>query len=136
MATTRTPLGLHVLVVEDDPASRMFLERALLRLGCTVNAVGDGDTAVALAAHACFDVVFMDVRIPGRDGLSATQAIRQNAGFQPCIIGLSAFAFDSDRRAGMDAGMDMYLAKPVDLSDLELTLRNLEPGDHNGSPTA
>ncbi|MDP3871225.1 MAG: response regulator [Methyloversatilis sp.] len=64
------------------------------------------------------DVFLMDMSMPAMDGLGATRAIRAHAGAQPRIIALTANAFDTDRRKCIDAGMDDFLAKPINFAQM------------------
>jgi signal transduction histidine kinase/DNA-binding response OmpR family regulator len=116
--------GLRVLLVEDNPTNQLVTSSILARAGAEVRVVGDGISAVAAAAADCFDVVLMDVQMPGMDGIAATRAIRaaETAGQRQRIVGLTAAAgadFEQECRA---AGMDAYLSKPVPRDVLLRTL--------------
>jgi hypothetical protein len=108
------PLGLAVLLAEDNPVNQKVAERILHHLGCTTTIVANGAEAVAVAARGVFDVILMDSHMPAMDGLEATRRIRQlpeSAGTVP-IIALTAAALSGDRERCLAAGMDGYLAKP------------------------
>jgi hypothetical protein len=108
------PLGLAVLLAEDNPVNQKVAERILSHLGCTTTTVANGSEAVATAASGRFDVILMDSHMPAMDGLEATRRIRQlpgSAGTVP-IIALTAAALSGDRERCLAAGMDGYLAKP------------------------
>ena len=82
----------------------------------------DGGEAVSQCGLQPFEVVLMDMAMPGMDGLEATRLIRSCGMHQPRIIALTANAFESDRRACLDAGMDDFLAKPMDACQLAAKL--------------
>lgn len=105
----------RVLIVEDHPVNCMIVSAMLKRLGCEVDEVTNGEDAVQRAASGEFDLIFMDYELPKLNGIEATRRIRESmgAGSQVPIIALSGHAFDSDRQAFLDAGMNDHLAKPV-----------------------
>jgi two-component system, sensor histidine kinase and response regulator len=120
--------GLSVLVAEDNKVNQDIVRRMLERLGCRVETVDNGLDAVAAVHRSSFDVVLMDVQMPGLDGFAATAAIRA----LPCaarrdvwIVALTAAAFEEDVRRCRDAGMNDFLAKPVRLADLDACLARL-----------
>jgi two-component system, sensor histidine kinase and response regulator len=105
--------------------------KALRRLGFDVARAHDGKEAVALGGAAArgeaprFDIILMDIKMPGLDGYEATRAIRREeaqAGCRTPIIALTANALESDRRACLAAGVDEFLAKPVELARLAETI--------------
>lgn len=106
------PLAGHVLVVDDNQINRDVAAGVLKRLGLAVTTAGNGQEAVDLLASGSFDLVLMDMQMPRLDGLAATRILRAN-GCRVPIIGLTANAFDSDRQACLEAGMNGYLAKPA-----------------------
>ncbi|MGH2657866.1 MAG: response regulator transcription factor [Actinomycetota bacterium] len=113
-----------VLVVDDEPAVRDALERALRSEGCVVRTALDG--ADALDAHEEFepDVMVVDILMPGLDGLEVCRALR--AAHQPTpILLLTARDAVADRVEGLDAGADDYLVKPFALEELLARLRAL-----------
>jgi PAS domain S-box-containing protein len=122
----------RVLVVEDDRLNSIFLIRALEKLDCRACAVENGEQALhALRMHA-FDTVLMDIQMPIMGGLEATRAIRSGkAGSRASgipIIALTACAMTGDRETFLEAGMNEYLPKPVDLDSLRHALaRVLSP---------
>ena len=119
------PVGIRVLLVEDNEVNRKVAVRMLERLGCAVDVAGDGTTAVQKVAVNDYDVVFMDVHMPRMDGYEATRIIRQQedgSGQHQVIIAVTADALAGDRERCLQAGMDDYLAKPFKESDLRATL--------------
>ena len=116
----------HVLVAEDNPVNQELARSMLETLGCRVTLVGNGAAAVAAVEKTRFDVVLMDVQMPGMDGLVATATIRQKEartrGARVPIIALTANAFVQDREACLTSGMDDYVAKPFTMEKLRAAL--------------
>jgi CheY-like chemotaxis protein len=110
-----------VLLAEDNPVNALLAKTLLRREGCAVETAASGDEAVASMARARYDLVLMDMRMPGMDGLAATRAVRALGDDTP-IVALTANAFAEDRRACLDAGMNGHLAKPIDVEQLRATL--------------
>ncbi|MCS3726352.1 signal transduction histidine kinase/FixJ family two-component response regulator [Bradyrhizobium betae] len=106
---------LRVLVAEDDAVNRMVVSKMLGGFDVDLRVVTDGIAAVAAASEHDHDVVLMDVRMPGMDGLAATRAIRaRGGGFDALpIIALTANAFPEDVKICREAGMSDFLAKPL-----------------------
>ncbi len=127
--------GLSVLVAEDNEINALLTDALLRRLGHRPTVVGNGDAAVeawrtARAEGQPFDLVLMDLYMPGRDGIDATQEIRaQEAdgdGRQTPIVALTANTADDDREACRAAGFDEFLVKPVDRDRLASVLKDLQ----------
>jgi len=113
--------GLRVLLAEDNPVNALLAKTLLRREGCSVETAASGEEAVASMARARYDLVLMDMRMPGMDGLTATRVVREKGDETP-IIALTANAFSEDRRACLEAGMNDHLAKPVDVEQLRAAL--------------
>ena len=97
--------------------------RMLKLLGHRTVVVGDGKGALQALEGSSYDVVLMDVQMPGMDGLEATRRIRAGATADgPYIVAMTAHALPEDRQRCLDAGMDGYLAKPFTLDTLEVAL--------------
>ena len=111
--------ALSVLVVEDHPVNRMILEAWLSSAGHATASAENGQIAVDVCADQAFDLIIMDVNMPVMDGLSATRLIRQSgANAETPIAVLSASARTEDHEAGIEAGADAYLNKPIDFAAL------------------
>lgn len=111
--------SLRVLVVEDHPVNRMILEAWMSSASHITSTAENGQVAVDIAKDQPFDLIIMDVNMPVMDGLTATRMIReggQNAG-TPIVV-LSASARHEDHEAGLQAGADAYLNKPIDFGAL------------------
>ena len=137
-----TGAPLRILLAEDQAVSRAFACRLLERLGHRVTAVEDGAAALQAWHNGCFDLVLMDVQMPGMDGPTATAAIREaeagSANATP-IIALTAHALTGDREQLLNAGFNGYCAKPLDLEALlaEMNLVLSDPlrcSSHGGTP--
>lgn len=115
---------MHILVVEDDPSLQRGLLEVLERAGHTVRTVGDGADADALLADESFDLVVLDLGLPGLDGLVVLRRLRQRQRTVPVLI-LSARDRTEDRVRGLDAGADDYLDKPFERSEFEARVRAL-----------
>lgn len=116
--------ALSVLLAEDNPVNQRVAQLLLTRRGHQVDIVGTGAEAVAAVARIPYDLVLMDVQMPVLDGLAATEQIRANppAHGAPRIVALTANAMVDDQAASRRAGMDDFLAKPIQESDLDAIL--------------
>lgn len=120
VAPTR-PSGTRVLLVEDNPVGALLAATLLRREGCAVETAASGHEAIDAMKRARYDLVFMDMRMPGMDGPSAARAIRAGGDRTP-IVALTANAFAEDRKACLEAGMDDHLVKPLELESLRASL--------------
>jgi len=113
----------RVLIAEDNPLNQRVSQRMVQRLGYEVAVVENGREAVEAVEREEFDVVLMDCQMPELDGYEATEAIR-GLGERGAvsIVALTANAMDGDRQRCLDAGMDDYLTKPIQVDDLERAL--------------
>ena len=112
---------MRVLVAEDNPVNALLAKSLLRREGCTVELAGTGDEALLALQRSRYDLVLMDMRMPGLDGPAATRALRARGDETP-VIAVTANAFDEDRRACLEAGMNDFLTKPVDPAALRAAL--------------
>jgi two-component system response regulator MprA len=115
---------MKVLVVDDEPALRAALERALRLEGHDVALAPDGERALDAVAGARPDAVVLDVAMPGLDGLEVCRRMRAGGDRTPVLMLTARDAVD-DRVAGLDAGADDYLVKPFALRELQARLRAL-----------
>jgi diguanylate cyclase (GGDEF)-like protein len=116
---------MRILIADDDPVSRRMLERILIRLGHEVIAVPDGPEAVqALQAPDGPRMAILDWMMPGADGLSVCRILRQREGPYLYLILLTARDRREDMVAGLDAGADDFLTKPLDADELRSRLRS------------
>ncbi len=121
--------GLQVLVSEDHPTNRLVVEAMLMKLGHHPTMCENGLQALQLMRQQRFDLVLMDLHTPQMDGFEATRAIRElppPRGQVP-IIAFSADAFEESRRRAEQAGVSVFLAKPVELDALDACLQRVAP---------
>jgi len=114
--------GARVLLAEDNPINALLARSLLEREGCAVDRVSHGEEALAAVAGTNYDLILMDVRMPGMGGRETTEALRAR-GCRIPIVALTADAFEEDRRACLNAGMDDFLTKPLKQADLQAMLR-------------
>ncbi|WP_244432570.1 PAS domain-containing hybrid sensor histidine kinase/response regulator [Desulfocurvibacter africanus] len=118
--------SMRVLVAEDNEINRYLAKSLLQERGHSVHTVRTGSEALQALAGERFDLVLMDVRMPGMDGEQATRAIRGNPppGVDPAvpIVALTACALKGDRERFLGVGMNAYLAKPINIEELDRVL--------------
>ncbi|MEY4884545.1 MAG: hypothetical protein RIS34_2399 [Pseudomonadota bacterium] len=115
---------MRLLLIEDDPALQLSMQRALTRKAMTVAMCGDGRLALAQWQQMRPDVVLLDLSLPGMDGLEVLAQARRSGLDTPVLI-LTARGTVGDRIMGLNTGADDYLAKPFDLDELEARIRAL-----------
>jgi PAS domain S-box-containing protein len=127
--------GARILLAEDNEINREVALATLLSAGLVVDVAADGSAAVDMARAVSYDLVLMDMQMPVMDGLEATAAIRALPGWQTTpIVALTANAFDEDRKACEAAGMDDFLAKPMDPESMFATILKWLSARHTGGP--
>lgn len=123
--------GLRILLVEDDHINQIATEHLLMGAGHKAAIAPDGNKALELLAGQAFDLVLMDIQLPGMDGVQVTSRIRTDPACREFkdipIVALTAYALAGDRERFLSQGMDGYLSKPVDMEDLEALLAELFP---------
>jgi len=115
---------MRVLVVEDEKKTASFVRKALQSEGFVVDVLHDGDEALVAITHTPFDVVVLDIMLPGRDGLSVVRLLRERKIATPVLL-LTARGEVSERVEGLNAGADDYLPKPFALEELTARVRAL-----------
>ena len=136
---------LKILLAEDHPVNQRLAVAILQNWGHTVTVVPNGKRAVEAFSREPFDLIVMDVQMPELNGLEATRTIRrmeQASGGHIFIIAMTAHAFKGDREQCLGAGMDGYVAKPINSADLFTTIESLfhnsvaeTPGAAEPAPT-
>jgi CheY-like chemotaxis protein len=123
-------LPLRILLAEDNSVNLRVGVLMLERLGYRADVAGDGGEVLAALARQPYDVILMDVQMPGIDGLEATRRIRTElpAGRQPRIVALTANVLAEQRQACLAAGMDDFVQKPVGIADLRAALERSARG--------
>jgi len=115
---------MRLLLVEDEPEIRDFLEQPLADAGYEVDAAKDGRSAIQLASGKTYDVLIVDLGLPDQDGIDLILQLRRSGISSPVLI-LSARRSVDDRVKGLEQGGDDYLTKPFALAELLARLRNL-----------
>ena len=110
--------GLRVLVADDNQVNRVLVEKFLNSAPVELAFARDGCEALEQFEVFAPEIILMDMSMPVMDGLEATREIRAQSGLQPVIVALTANAFDTDRKACLDAGMDDFMSKPVSKAKL------------------
>ena len=126
---------MRVLVVEDEKKTASFVRKALQTESFAVDVFHNGDDALAAASTTPFDVIVLDIMLPGRDGISVLKQLRDRKNSTPVLL-LSARGEVNERVEGLNAGADDYLPKPFELSELVARVRALtRRGGENKSTT-
>ena len=111
---------LHLLIVDDDERIRVLLQKFLIRNGFLVSAARDAGHARRILSGLDFDLIVLDVMMPGEDGISLTRDLREDSA-TPILL-LTAKGETEDRIAGLEAGADDYLVKPFEPKELLLRI--------------
>jgi signal transduction histidine kinase/ActR/RegA family two-component response regulator len=120
---------MRILLVEDNAINQKVMLKMLRKLGHMADTAADGAEALRKLELQPYDIVLMDIQLPGMDGFEATKNIRKLWQSGPMVIALTACALEGDKERCMEAGMDGYIAKPVKMNDLEAALL-LHSDDH------
>jgi len=115
---------MRVLLVEDDRQLRTAIARGLREASFAVDQAATGTQALALALENEYDLIILDIMLPGKDGMSICRAIRKKGGQVPILM-LTALDSVDQRIEGLDAGADDYLTKPFDFGELLARARAL-----------
>lgn len=127
LASVDARIGLRILVVEDMVVNQKVARKMLESLGHLPEIAATGEDALDRVKSALYDVIFMDMQMPRMNGLEATAAIRALGGWRSDvpIIAMTANAFESDREACLAAGMNDFVAKPINVPDLVAAIRRV-----------
>jgi two-component system OmpR family response regulator len=115
---------MKILYVEDDPEAQAFVSRALRESGFVIDTAGDGETGFELASAGAYDVLILDVKLPGMSGFELLRRLRR-AGVSVPVLFLTAQGEVADRIEGLELGADDYLAKPFAFNVLLARIRAL-----------
>jgi CheY-like chemotaxis protein len=123
---------VRVLAAEDNPTNQLVLRTIMQTFGVDLTLVGDGLQAVDAWRSSEFDLILMDIQMPVMDGVAATRLIREAETQTPRrripIVALSANAMTHQVAEYLSAGMDLHVAKPIELSKLHAALREVTEG--------
>ncbi len=115
--------GVKVLVVEDNPVNQLVARRMLEHLGMRCDVVGNGDEAIEVLDRIPYDIVLMDIQMPGLDGYATTRELRKRGMEALPVVAMTANALDEDVARCLRAGMNGHIAKPVTLPALRRAVR-------------
>lgn len=114
------------LVVEDTALNMELVMEILRSLGMDVDIANDGEEAVRKTEKEVYDIIFMDIALPGIDGAQATGIIKSRPGYKNVpVIALTAFAMKGDKEKFIAGGFDDYIAKPIDVTNFIKKVENL-----------
>ncbi|MFB3765845.1 MAG: ATP-binding protein [Methanotrichaceae archaeon] len=117
--------ALNILLAEDNMVNQMVMLRMLKKIGHRADIAANGLEVLKALERSSYDIILMDIQMPEMDGLEATRIIRQRwPDRKPKIIAITAYALNGDRERCLEAGMDDYISKPVQCSDLANVLNS------------
>ena len=132
--------GGRILLVEDNEINQFVALEMLKKMGLQASLAGSGEQALAMVQEQAFDAILMDIQMPGMDGYLTTTRIRINPGVNDAaipIIAMTANAMQGDREKALQAGMNDYVSKPIDLLELSRVLVDwVIPGKAVAGPAA
>ena len=106
--------GPRVLVVDDNTINRRVAQEVLTQAGCRVTQADSGKVAIDCVARQSFDIILMDIQMPGMNGVEATEQLRATHAEQlPPVVAMTAYSMDGDQARFIEAGLDEYLSKPI-----------------------
>ena len=134
--TADTESPLKVLVVEDHPVNQTIIRAMLTRMGCDIDMADNGVQALSAFETNTYDLVLMDCQMPEMDGFDTTRAIREREALNPTmgrvpVIALTALAMLGDAERCLDAGMDDYLTKPIQIEQLSAKMQRWRPSEES-----
>jgi two-component system cell cycle response regulator DivK len=119
----------NILIVEDNPANLQLAAFLLQTAGFTTGSAGNGAEAIEAAKSGKYQLILMDIEMPGMDGLTATQLIKADAALAHIpILALTAYAMKGDKERCMAAGCSGYITKPINTQEFVRTVSGFFPG--------
>jgi CheY-like chemotaxis protein len=113
-----------VLVVEDNPLNMELVVEILNSQGFVVDGAKDGEEAIRKSGKEVYDLILMDIGLPGMDGAEATKIIRSKPDYKfTPVIALTAYAMKGDRERLLKAGFEAYVSKPIDVAEFVKVLK-------------
>ncbi|MGA2496431.1 MAG: heavy metal response regulator transcription factor [Tepidisphaeraceae bacterium] len=125
---------MRILVVEDEPKTAAYLQKGLTEQGFVVDSTPSGDDGLKMAIATKYEIIVLDVMLPGRDGWSVMQGLKA-AGLQTPVLFLTARDTVADRVKGLELGADDYLVKPFAFSELLARVRSILRRSPTRQPT-
>jgi len=116
---------INILLVEDQPITQKIVMLMLSDMGHKVSVASNGKEALDLYKPGLFDLILMDIQMPVMDGITATNALKQSYPVLPPIVGLSANAFEGDRKKYISLGLDEFITKPITPEDFSKLINRL-----------
>jgi CheY-like chemotaxis protein len=126
--------NISALLVEDNDVNRLVAKSMLEQLGCKVTQAIDGIQALTILEHRTFDIIFMDINMPGMDGFETTKKIRELQ-LKNIIVAMTANAMQGDAEKCLANGMDNYIAKPIDLESIFNVIKQYYPNNQTAKIT-
>lgn len=114
---------IHILMAEDDAINRKVLLKMLKKIGYSADVAENGIEVLKALERQDYDLILMDIQMPEMDGITATREIRKLWPLNPKIVAVTAYALEGDRERCLEAGMDEYLTKPVNMEDLRAVIQ-------------
>jgi CheY-like chemotaxis protein len=115
-----------VLIVEDDPTSMKLIVEILYSLDYKTRSAKDGFEALRMTDNDLYDLIIMDIELPGMNGIETSQRIKAKPGYSKTpIIAVTAFAMKGDKEKFLDAGLDYYISKPIRIAEFIKLLKSL-----------
>lgn len=123
----------RILIVEDEPDIALGLQQDLVLEGYEVDVVGDGESALERVATGSFDLILLDVLLPGKDGFAVCRELRRSGTRTPIIL-LTAKSHEAEKVLGLELGADDYVTKPFSPVELRARIKAALRRGANGSP--
>ncbi|MEC0268253.1 PAS domain S-box protein [Paenibacillus anseongense] len=120
--------SLKILIAEDNEVNQLVLKKMIEKLGHKTTVVQNGKEAVEAVKRYSYDIIFMDIQMPGMDGLAATKFINEqlNGKKRPCIVAVTAHAIKGDSEKYLSEGMDAYISKPISMDAISEIIERVE----------
>lgn len=116
--------GKSILVVDDSPEIRMLVQRLLGKVGARVEAAASGEKAIEMASRGSYDVILLDIQMPGLDGYKTIEGLKK-AGVKTPVVALTAHAMKQDKEKAMKAGFSAFATKPMKVETIIKTVQGL-----------
>ena len=119
---------MNILIVEDNPDNMKLCRAVLAARGHTVTGLPGGEPLLAVVRAERFDLILLDIQLPGADGYALLARLRASNVALPPVVALTAHAMAGDRERALDAGFDGYLTKPIDVATFARTVERFVDG--------